>query len=453
MTRTAIIFLIATSAICFFTAWQRDRPAIPLAVSTYPSSLAPQSGRQDIDTANDLFQGGKFEEAEKIYATLATNNPRNQAAVRQMGYIALLGNQLQTAQSWLEKAIATKPTDSEAKVMLAQVYYRKDQLVKAGDLLNQIGPSYQGLVANYKMMNAPKLESFQGLTPYQLKGSGQSTVLKFVTSKLLPVVTVRINGGPETTFFIDTGGAELVLDTEFAKELGVKSVGSFEGTFSGGQQTEVLNSKIDSLTLGNWTLSNVPVVMMPLRQLSAAFGVKQLDGCVGTNVLYHFLATLDNLHNQLVLRRKDAQSLKEFKQTAGNNVVTVPIWMAGDHYIVGQGQINNAPHTLLMVDTGLAGAGIKLAESMIKKADIKLEEDKASKGQGGGGTLNIVPYTVRQVSFGDIREESVAGLYDGPFPWENTFGFYLAGMVGHDFVQPYAVTFDFEHMQLLFQHD
>ena len=36
------------------------------------------------------------------------------------------------------------------------------------------------------------------------------------------------------------------------------------------------------------------------------------------------------------------------------------------------------------------------------------------------------------------------GLYDGPFPWENIFGFYLAGMVGHDFFKPYAVTFDFE---------
>jgi hypothetical protein len=48
---------------------------------------------------------------------------------------------------------------------------------------------------------------------------------------------------------------------------------------------------------------------------------------------------------------------------------------------------------------------------------------------------------------GDIQED-VPDLYDGPFPWENTFGFRLAGMVGHDFFKPYAVTFDFDTMQI-----
>jgi hypothetical protein len=110
--------------------------------------------------------------------------------------------------------------------------------------------------------------------------------------------------------------------------------------------------------------------------------------------------------------------------------------------------VETLPPSLLFVDTGLAGAGVKLAEPVIKAAGIKLEEDKASEGAGAGGTLKIVPYTVRQLSFGDLREDDVAGLYDGPFPWENTFGFHLAGMVGHDFFKPFAVTFDFETMRI-----
>jgi hypothetical protein len=31
------------------------------------------------------------------------------------------------------------------------------------------------------------------------------------------------------------------------------------------------------------------------------------------------------------------------------------------------------------------------------------------------------------------------------------FGFHLAGMVGHDFFKPYAVTFDFMNMQIFLQ--
>jgi hypothetical protein len=57
---------------------------------------------------------------------------------------------------------------------------------------------------------------------------------------------------------------------------------------------------------------------------------------------------------------------------------------------------------------------------------------------------------VSHVSFGDIEEHNIAGLYDGPFPWENSFGFHLAGMVGHDFLKPYAVTFDFANMQIFY---
>ena len=87
----------------------------------------------------------------------------------------------------------------------------------------------------------------------------------------------------------------------------------------------------------------------------------------------------------------------------------------------------------------------------IKEAGIKLQENKASEGAGGGGNLKIVPYTVHQLSFADITEENVPGLYDGPFPWENMFGFHLAGMVGHDFFKPYAVTFDFQNMQIFLQ--
>ena len=191
------------------------------------------------------------------------------------------------------------------------------------------------------------------------------------------------------------------------------------------------------------------IVMMPLRQLSKDLGVKRIDGAIGTTLFYHFLATMDYPHGELVLRRKTAESLKQFKAKSSGKRVVVPIWMASDHFMAGWGRVETLPPTLLFVDTGLTGAGVKLAESVIKEAGIKLEENKASEGAGGGGKLKIVPYTVHQLSFGVIKENNVPGLYDGPFPWENMFGFHLAGMVGHDFFKPYAVTFDFENMQII----
>jgi hypothetical protein len=303
----------------------------------------------------------------------------------------------------------------------------------------------------YPTLNVAMLESFKGQTPYELHGNGTSIHVKFVRTDPLPLVNVRVNGGDEVTFFIDTGGSEVTLDTDFAKELGVPKFGAIQGTFSGGQHTEVQLGRIESLTVGEWTVKNVPTAMLPLRQLSEGLGVKQINGIIGTTLFYHFLATMDYPHGELVLRRKDAKSLEEFKAKSSGKRVTVPIWMASDHFMVGWGRVETLPPTLLFVDTGLVGAGVKLAESVIKEAGVKLEENRAAEGAGGGGTLKIVPYTVHQLSFGDIKEENVQGVYDGPFPWQYMFGFHLAGMVGHEFFKPYAVTFDFQNMQIFLQ--
>ena len=422
-----------------------------IAAGSSSGQATPQPSQSEIDSADGLFKAGKFAEAGKLYSQIAAQNPKDHSATLQLGRIALLSNRLDDAQKWLEKAIVLQPDDADAKVMLAQVFYRRDDFQKAAASLKGVDVSSNKLIIQqYPTLNVAKLESFKGQTPYELHGNGTSTRLKFVKTDPLPVVNVRVNGGDEVTFFVDTGVSEVALDTDFARELGVPQFGAVQGTFSGGQHADVQNARIESLTVGDWTVKNVPIVMMSLRQISKDLGVKRIDGAIGTTLFYHFLTTMDYPRGELVMRRKTAESLKQFTKSSGKRVV-VPIWMASDHFMVGWGRVETLPPTLLFVDTGLADAGVKLAESVIKEGGIKLEENKASEGAGGGGKLKIVPYTVHQLSFGDIKEENVPGLYDGPFPWEYMFGFHLAGMVGHNFFKPYAVTFDFQNMQIFLQ--
>jgi hypothetical protein len=424
---------------------------VVIASCSFLGEAAPQPEQSGIDSADRLFQLGKFADAGKLYAQIAAQQPNDYSANLQLGRVALLSDRLDDAQKWLEKALTLRPNETDAKVMLAEVFYRRDDFQKAAASLKGVDVSSNKLITSqYPTLNVAKLESFKGQTPYEVEGNGASTRLKFVKTDPLPVVNVRINGGDEVTFFIDTGGSEVALDTEFARKLGVPQFGAVQGTFSGGQHAQVQQGRIESLTVGDWTIKNLPAVMLPLRQLSKGFGVKQIDGIIGTTLFYHFLTTMDYPNGELVLRRKTVESLERFTKSAGKRV-TVPIWMASDHFMVGWGRVETLPPTLLFVDSGLMGAGAKLAESVIKEAGIKLEEDKATEGAGGGGKLKIVPYTVRQLSFGDIKEKNVPGLYDGPFPWEDSFGFHLAGMIGHDFLRPYAVTFDFQNMQILLQ--
>ena len=404
-----------------------------------------------IESADRLFQMGEFAQAGEQYARIAADRPDDYSAILQLGRIALLSNRLDDAESWLKKAIGLRGGEADPKIMLAEVYYRRDDFEKAAASLNGIDVSTDPLiVSQYPTLNVAKLRSFKGQMPYQVLGDGQMTRLKFLRTDPLPLVSVRVNGGAEVTFFIDTGGSEVALDTEFARELGVPQFGAVQGTFSGGQHAEVQQGRIESLTIGDWTVRNLPAAMLPLRQLSESLGARRIDGIIGTTLFYHFLATIDYPKGELVLRRKDAASLEQFLASAGKSIA-VPFWIASDHFMVGWGRVETLPPTLLFIDTGLASAGVKLAESVIKEAGIKLQEDKASSGAGGGGKLRIVPYVVHRLSFGQLQEDNVPGLYDGPFPWENLFGFHLAGMVGHDFFKPHAVTFDFQNMKVFLQ--
>jgi predicted aspartyl protease len=443
-------------------------------------SKKPKPTPEEIAQADRLFQSGSFGEAQKAYADIAAQDPKDFHAASQLGHIALLSNKLDDAEPWLRKALDLKHGDADAKIMLAETLYRKNDFFHAARALQGLGPD-DAKLKNYLTLNEAKLESFRDEDPYKFeRDAGESTRLPFIKSDPLPVVNVRVNGGPDVAFFIDTGGSELLLDSEFARELNVKPMSSVEGTFSGGQHAQVESGRVDSLSLGSWTLRNIPVGMMPLRSMSSGFGVKRINGCIGTYVLYQFLSTIDYRTGELILRKKNAANLKRFdaagapsgtpglgrrsggrttqpKNTTGaagtavTNGIVVPMWMAGDHFMVAWGRVNTQPMSLFFVDSGLAGAGVKLAESAIQQAGIHLDESKATEGQGGGGMLKIIPYTVAQFTVGEITEQNVPGLYDGPFPWENEFGFHLAGMFGSDFLKHYAVTFDFTNMRIIFR--
>ncbi len=358
-----------------------------------------------------------------------------------MGEIALLNNELDDAQKWLQQARKLRPINSAVDLQLAEVCYRRDDFQKAAAFLRAAG----------KLAQADTLASFQGVKPYDVQGAGNSTTLKFVTTDPLPLVQVRINGGREVYFFLDTGASEVLLDADFARQLGIKQFGSAAGTFAGGKKTAVGHGKISSISLGDWTVKNVPVEIVNTRQHSNLFGGREINGIIGTALLYRFVATFDYPDGNLVLRRKTAQNLSQIETMASDNSVIVPFWMARDHFLVARGKINNLEPTLLLVDTGSAGGAAKLAESTLKQAGIKLSQNQAFEGVGGGGTLESIPFKLKDLSLGDATQQNVRGWCEAAFPWENSLGFHVGGMIGHDFLKLYAVTFDFDGMRIILQ--
>jgi hypothetical protein len=240
-----------------------------------------------------------------------------------------------------------------------------------------------------------------------------------------------VNGGDSVYFLIDTGGPEVVLDKTFAAKLGLESIKGGQGTLAQGKKATVEYSRIASLQLGDFLVKNVPVNVLPLPELN---GYK-LSGIIGTELLYHFLPTLDYPGGQLILRRKSAADFHPPKAA-----IVVPFWLAGDHFMVAWGQVNQTPE-LLFVDTGFAGGGFLCPASTLKEAAISVER---KDGQP------VAPFVVDALALGDAHGQKIDGL-TGVFPpsLENQFGFRIGGLISHQFFVPYAVTFDFQGMKIV----
>ncbi|KKL64442.1 hypothetical protein LCGC14_2165030 [marine sediment metagenome] len=112
--------------------------------------------------------------------------------------------------------------------------------------------------------------------------------------------------------FIDTGAAETVLDKRFAEELGVEIFFSRKGTFAGTKKASVQFGKLNSITLGEFTIKNLPIAILPVRHFSElVFDGTKVDGIIGTILFYHFITTMDYVEGELILRRKNKNNLSK----------------------------------------------------------------------------------------------------------------------------------------------
>jgi len=122
--------------------------------------------------------------------------------------------------------------------------------------------------------------------------------------------------------------------------------------------------------------------------------------------------------------------------------------LAGDHFILTRGHINEGPEGWFLVDTGLAGGGLMPSKAALMDSGITLDTLHAGTGIGGGGPVDVVPFTAA-VTVGTRRLERVAGLATpGGDPY-GIFPFALRGAVSHGYFRDVALTFDFPAMRLV----
>jgi hypothetical protein len=166
-----------------------------------------------------------------------------------------------------------------------------------------------------------------------------------------------------------------------------------------------------------------------------------------------FLATIDYPSGTLILQRGTPAQREAL---AAQSAKRIPFWLVDTHIILALGTVNGLAPTLFWVDTGLAGAGFIPSPSLLQKANITVDWSKAEDGIGGGGKVKEAPITLDRLTLGtgpdEIVEENIPGIaQEQPTGLGDQFGFELSGVISHQFFRKYALTIDFQAMNMVLQ--
>jgi predicted aspartyl protease len=386
--------------------------------------------------ADELFSSGRFSEAEWIYDDIGSREPNNPAIPARLGHVALLQNRLGVATTQLSQALAQRPNSTTLLELLAAAYYRQNDFPAAARYLAKLGrPSL-----------AENLNRFANCAPYSVQANSPRSTVAWIESEPLPVIRATVNGH-SANLAIDTGTCDLALDGSFAKEAGVALGGYERSTFAGGTAGITQHGHVNELTLGDFRVRDLPAQAIEIQPLFAPFFPRtRIDGIVGTAVLCHFLATLDYRNNALTLRRRD---LPKMQTTARDQAIQVPFWVAGNCYVVAQGNIGRRYPSIMLLDTGMTGATLAIPRSTVQGAGFVAVPDGSGTGYGGGGSVSANTFALDQVCLGSFCQHDVTALILDRFPLEHQFGFRVGGLLAHDFFRGRTLTLDFDRMRLV----
>ncbi len=414
----------------------------------------------ELKRAESLYLQGRFDEAKAAFLEVAQRDPTNAAALERLGTIALWENQCDEAKerfgkAWRHRAWHRRhwPFDSQIKYRQALMHYRQDQFASAAMCFRSAaGPLAIGPFRDLKAL-AAQTALLSGEEAYAVEGPAQ-TRIAFLATDPLPVIELSVNGFGPLNVLIDTGGAELILDDEVARQVGAQLSGSIRSDYAGRKTARTGVGMIEIVTLGEIAVRRVPIHTLDTKAMSKSFG-RPIHGILGTRLLMHFLSTIDYVGAELILRR--TTSTASPKLAGRGSGCAIPFWLLDMHCMVAWGSINDLPPTLFFVDTGLAGAGFTASQAALSQANISIDWKAATSGIGGAGEVRQVAFLVDRLALGvgadAVVDTNVPGvaIEGGVSILHGALGVHVGGLISHQFFRKRALTLDFNAMRLIVQ--
>ncbi len=388
-------------------------------------------------SAQESLERGLYPEVEAYLATLPAAAVEKSPSLSMLaGQVALARGDYRAARPLLERARRLEARSSrraEIEWALSQGAILWNDFAAAQVYASTAVQDGYGLVPGFLRF----LAAFAGTELYGGPAAGQSRTAAFEQPGFDLIQTPVAVNGVASAAVVDSGAVYSIVTRSFARKAEVREIPDSLAYGRGLHRKEfpVTFGTIDWLDFAGFTLTNVPVMIMPDDALlfETARGPFPVPVVIGLHLLKEFATEIDYPRRTITLTRAD------FRAPKGDPEQNL-FWRRGRAF--ARASVNGAGFFQFLLDTGsettmVTSAGLSrmgVAFSTLHAADRVYGLGKARAEHG-----RVSDVTVAMAGFG--------ARYRGLLVLDDTVAF-EDGIVGNAFLSRFKVRLDFSRMVL-----
>ncbi len=396
-----------------------DQRIADLRAAQSTAEAEPKDVSAQVGLTRAAWVAGHFDTAMKAAKATLSLDANEPEALMLLARGHVLSGELKQALSVLGKAASAGLKPGLIAREEAWIHYRRRDFDKLAKALDTAG----------NPVLAGRFRSFVGkpLASSIKKGTCVSHV-PLTSVEPLAVVEIMVEDEPVKAI-VDTGASDLILSSTFASARGI-SVRPLGQTPPGTPTVGFGQAK--SLTIGDITLSNVPVDVFDDRAMVDMAGDKlgEVKAVLGVTLLSDFQVTVDVPQKALELVGGRCKSDLQARRTGEG----LPFWQHETHYLYVTAQMNGA-EGIYLLNTGMRGADLTATQLAYAHAGI-------------GAPIvrdDIAPMvTIESFELGQNRLSGLEAAYGFFEQTATADGFRLDGMIGLGAVGQRRWTIDFD---------
>ena len=263
--------------------------------------------------ADILYKLGNVYEADEVIAPLGSASSSHVGNLQLAARMAYLLGDYGRAETLFSRLMELTEEGSEdhdsATQGLTLTWYQTNRFARAGEL-----PTPEEMDPASSLLTF--MQAFEG-EPYGIEWATDDRITHLeMTNDItqpgaLPLVDLEVNG-QTVSLILDTGGDRLYLDKDIYAGLGLTTLANREAryAYTGGQTVEEPLGVAETVTMGDVTFTNVPVVGATWKALG-----QTSDGVLTTQMLKQFLSTMDYDNRRITLRERTPEALAQVMET------------------------------------------------------------------------------------------------------------------------------------------